>query len=631
MEFQKVFGCNFTTPEKLKKIKEYKFTSTETYVFWNKIEPEYGKFDFSHYDPEVKRLKEAGVKWTPFILVGPNYAAPKWRLESKDFVPLRCLEHDKDCPIESIWNPKLRGHITRVLEAIKDHYGPMDVLESVMPGICGDYGEAIFPVHGNWPGVYHGHQGYWAGDPLAVASFQEYLKEKYRTIDALNKAHRESYDTWAQVKPKLAHKCNRAAFFDMVLWYKKSMTDFADFWMSECRRIFGPNMPLYLCTGGCEQPYHGSDFAAQARVCAKYNAGLRLTNEVNKFYENFAVTVHPWSACNYYGAYYALEPVGPITPRGYRERLFGTMAYGNNGFHTYGIFNENTLEMMYEDKDWDFFLKNYSDVVSKIGKINLNKDMKTIGIFYPMDRSIFDGEVPESVNEAIKMLRHNFPVSVICETMILDGALDKLDTLYILDAEYTRREVIDKIVKWAKTNGKQIFANGVLKDIELEEVPEFNELFGINPDSEECHGHMGVVIQKNKDFENLSNVSSMICSQSYKNIDASCVSLAKSRGPEQEDLREFFHDNIPVVHAAFYKDNPNETGFCRCIMYTGICDLIHDPEALFTSEGAFVGILKDVAKKSNVKYFELKEGEVARAEFFGKELVLTETEIKFEK
>ncbi|MBP5453819.1 MAG: hypothetical protein J6Y09_04285, partial [Lachnospiraceae bacterium] len=500
---------------------------------------------------------------------------------------------------------------------------------SVMPGICGDYGEAIFPVHGNWPGVYHGHQGYWAGDPLAVASFQEYLKEKYRTIDALNKAHRESYDTWAQVKPKLAHKCNRTAFFDMVLWYKKSMTDFADFWMSECRRIFGPNMPLYLCTGGCEQPYHGSDFAAQARVCAKYNAGLRLTNEVNKFYENFAVTVHPWSACNYYGAYYALEPVGPITPRGYRERLFGTMAYGNNGFHTYGIFDENTLEMMYEDKDWDFFLKNYSDVVSKIGKINLNKDMKTIGVFYPMDRSIFDGEVPESVNEAIKMLRHNFPVSVICETMILDGALDKLDTLYIMDAEFTRREVIEKIVAWAKTKGKQIFANGLLRDIELEDVPDFNELFGINKDTEECHGHMDTFVIPNKDFENLSKIDKMFCSTSYMNLDKDAIPLSASR--EDKALVEIFKKPIGTVYPMFYKDTPNSNGFCRCIMYTGVCDLVPDPEELWSSNGCFEAILKDVAQKSKVKFFDLKEGEVAGAMLFGKELVLTETEIKFEK
>ena len=46
----------------------------------------------------------------------------------------------------------------------------MDVLEAVMPGICGDYGESIMPVWGNWPGDYHTHLGYWCGGEDAIAA-----------------------------------------------------------------------------------------------------------------------------------------------------------------------------------------------------------------------------------------------------------------------------------------------------------------------------------------------------------------------------------------------------------------------------------------------------------------------------
>ena len=65
-------------------------------------------------------------------------------------------------------------------------------------------------------------------------------------------------------------------------------------------------------------------------------------------------------------------------------------------------------------------------------------------------------------------------------------------------------------------------------------------------------------------------------------------------------------------------------------VYSGICDLTDEKEALFSSGGAFKGIMRDVAKNSGVKYYDLKEGEVARAEFFGKELVLTENEMRIE-
>lgn len=58
------------------------------------------------------------------------------------------------------------------LAAFAAHYGPWNVLESVQPGICGDYGEAIFPVLGNWPGDYHTHQGFWCGGEDAAASFR---------------------------------------------------------------------------------------------------------------------------------------------------------------------------------------------------------------------------------------------------------------------------------------------------------------------------------------------------------------------------------------------------------------------------------------------------------------------------
>ncbi|MBQ0105550.1 MAG: hypothetical protein KBT47_05900, partial [Armatimonadetes bacterium] len=365
-----------------------------------------------------------------------------------------------------------------------------------------------------------------------------------------------------------------------------------------------------------EQPLLGADFAAQARVCAKNGAGMRLTNEVNKFYDNFAVTCHPWSACNYYGADFALEPVGPITPRGFRERLFGTMAYGNVQFHTYTPFDENN-NMKYEDKDWDFFNENMKPF----------KPGKTIGVFYPMYQSIFTGEVSESVNEAVKLLRHNFPISVICETMILDGALDNLDTLVIMDAEWTDREIIDKIVAWAKTRGKQLVANCILKDINLNEVPEFNALFGINENSELCHGHQAHKFVKTPGFDFLNEIDVMDACDCYKDLDSDVEIMAYAAGHKDETGESAFClDECPDVYSVFKK----KINDCNCIMYTGYCDLIYDPESLFCSNQAFAALLKDVAKQDGVSYFELKEGEVAKAEFFGKTLTLTEKEIRID-
>ena len=106
--------------------------------------------------------------------------------------------------------------------------------------------------------------------------------------------------------------------------------------MRECRRFF-PETSIYMCTGGMEEPEHGSSFTGQAKAAARNQGGIRLTNEGNNFYDNYYLTAHMYSACRFYGAYMGLEPVGPMLPSGVTARTFGTIAYGNRQiFHYYG-------------------------------------------------------------------------------------------------------------------------------------------------------------------------------------------------------------------------------------------------------------------------------------------------------
>ena len=336
-----ICGAPFDTPDEvdaLRRVKELGFTSVQIYTFWRDMEPAArGGFEWGALDRQVRLIAEAGLKFVPFLLMGPKYAAPDWWLADPRHVGLKCLEHGKDSPIESVWNRAFRGEISRVLEAFAEHYLPWDVLESIQPGICGDYGEAIFPVLGNWPGDYHTHRGFWCGGDDAVAAFRVHLKEKYGAIESLNQAWNSRYTTFEEVLPFLKHQApSRTAYFDLISWYQASMTDFAEFWMAECRRIF-PTIPAYLCTGGADDDTAiGALYAAQAKAAAKHGGGIRLTNEVNKFYENFRLTAHTHAACSFYGAYLGLEPVGPITEQGVRARMFGSAAYGNRQiFHYY--------------------------------------------------------------------------------------------------------------------------------------------------------------------------------------------------------------------------------------------------------------------------------------------------------
>ena len=199
-----ICGVPFNNPDIkniLKKLKADGVTAVQIYVHWRVFEPEErGKFDFSFYDEQVALLKEAGLKFVPFILIGPRYSAPDWWIESEKHKGLFCLEHNMECPVESIWNPEIRSEINRVLEVFAAHYLPMDVIESVMPGICGDYGEAIMPVHGYWVGAYHTHKGMWCAGEDAISDFRKAMTEKYISIEALNSTWRTNYTDFNEIK-----------------------------------------------------------------------------------------------------------------------------------------------------------------------------------------------------------------------------------------------------------------------------------------------------------------------------------------------------------------------------------------------------------------------------------------------
>ena len=243
------------TADILRQMKDSGVTAVQIYTTWNAFEPDAeGQFEWDDLDKQVRMIQDAGMEWVPFLLIGPKYAAPKWWLSDPRHKGLVCLEHGKENPIESIWNPAFKEQVSRVIKAFAEHYLPWNVIQSVQPGICGDYGESIMPVHGNFAGDYHTHEGYWCGDENAVADFRRVMQERYVNVAALNAAWRTHYADFSQLRPFLPHKApSRTAWFDQLKWYRDSMTDFVDFWLAECRAAF-PDIPLYMCVGGNEEP-----------------------------------------------------------------------------------------------------------------------------------------------------------------------------------------------------------------------------------------------------------------------------------------------------------------------------------------------------------------------------------------
>jgi len=418
-------------------------TSVETYVKWDFVEPSPGRWNWKFYDGIVAVLKENGLRWNPFIIIGPAYATPEWFRDSSESVFAVCLEHGINSKIQSIWNPNLSSRVDRFMSEFAERYGSSHVIESIMVGISGDFGEAIYPVTGGgWtdvvPGQYHTHLGYWCGDDYAREDFRKYIENKYGSIAALNAAWETSFIGFEQVAPFIPDDNHSArARLDLIKLYRDRMTAWAGYWLSTVRKYF-PCTDLYLCTGGDGQPAHGADFPGQCKIAAKYEAGVRITNESSDYALNFAITRLAVSAARHYGAYYVFEPAGPVSTAGIAARVYNSVTSKTRGIHTY-----------------------YPTIIAQPGGIaawsNAYKWLGTkathrqqIAVLFPQTAlSLKWGSFYEKIME----LRDAFDFDLVDESMIRDGALKRYKALVILEGRIIEQEDIMRIAEWVRGGG----------------------------------------------------------------------------------------------------------------------------------------------------------------------------------
>jgi hypothetical protein len=456
-------------------------TSIESYVTWETCERDgEGMWDWSKWDRQVRILKDNDLKWVPFVILGPAYSTPEWFRASDDHYPCRCLEHGEASKIESLWNPHLPKWIDRFISEFAKRYRDTGVIESVLLGIQGDYGEAIYSVSGggwtfNVPGEYHNHAGFWCDDEYALADFRRFIEARYKTVEALSKAWGGSYaglgsvdfpgrtealkafcDSVASGKPEV-----RRRWLDFVDWYRDAMTRWSDYWIETTRKHF-PETPIYLCTGGDAPPEHGSNFAEQCRVAAKHKAGVRITNEASNYATNFAITRWVAGAGRHYGAYFGFEPAGSEDETGIVARIYNATASGANQLHDY---NRNVVKSTERTDTQRANLKHLFDT----------QPIVPVALWYP--------NVAMTLNwggylERVAQLRDYVDFDYVDESMLATGALKHYKVLVILHGDVMETSDARKIADWAK-NGGRVIVMGVpeFESVEGTDEPE-SVLFG---------------------------------------------------------------------------------------------------------------------------------------------------------
>lgn len=445
----------------LKFCKEAGFTSIETYVTWKNFEPKPGKFDWNMYDEQVELFQEYGLKWVPFFIMGPWYATPSWFQESTQSAGYVCLEHGKENGVQSLWNPALPQHIDRCLAEFAQHFLSSEPqrIESVLLGITGDYGEAIYPVYGNWPDNYHTHPGYWCADPGAKQDLREKLKAKYGEIENLNIAWSTSFKDFAEIEPFLdENRPNPQAWLDLNHWYLNAMTHWADLWLELARKHM-PQSQLYLCVGGEGVARTGASFSALTEVAAKHKAGIRITNDTEGFARNFIYSRGIGSAARFYGTFFGIEPSGNVSPKSVVGRMFNVASQGARQLHDYPGNLYDFAFRQPKEEAFSLFGGSHPDLKSYHPRIGwaalIPQDEWTLrGSLgrYGYNQKIEWGFYPE-LHQRLTRLRNLVDYDFLDEVLIKAGALPNYSFLLFPDGDFYDQEVIAKILEWLLQGG----------------------------------------------------------------------------------------------------------------------------------------------------------------------------------
>jgi len=476
----------------------------QSYVTWAQLEPTPGNYDFSCYDELLELAHKNNLQWVPFLIAGPHYATPPWFQESEASLYARCMEHDEDSKIQSIWNPKLRAPVANLLKAFAEHYAHHPALASVLLGISGNWGESIFPDWGCFYGGFHTHAGWWCADGNARADFASYLSKKYDSIDCLNQNWNSDHKRWEDAFPDMNfesthpsgtmgslvnriyeklpqglqplaqdmhrflidRRCEKIqkrwhdrgsiegtgrALLDLANWYCGAMSCWAEFWLSNLREHL-PGTDIYLVTGATGLPSSGADFSAQARLAARYGAGLRITNHNDSYALSFPKSRLVASACRFYDGYFSTEEAGVNTSSGVPMRLFDAISTGARGVYFKCLIGLG--------KDHCSYVENATGTLTEATRVlQEHRDLLVQGepsppvaILYPSRAITLDAGIQQLIFQFSTSIRHLCDFDYVDETMLADGALENYAVALRLGGDANASEQAT-IKQWLESGG----------------------------------------------------------------------------------------------------------------------------------------------------------------------------------
>ena len=410
---------------------------------WCRVESEPGKWDWSFYEQNEQILHQNGLKYNVFSWL---HFAPKWFMETPEYVPYRCVEHNQPTQQTSLWAPGTLKIYDRYYKQLATHFG--DKIDFIRLATPAEYGEIGYP-NGmtNWlVKQEHSHAGFWCNDFFARANFKAVMKKRYRTIASLNKSWDAKYKSFnelafpemAKDRTKLINPLDmtpgeRRRVFDFIGWYYDSQAEFTRKAVGIVRKYF-PNKEIIISMGyGSQLTAYGNDDVGIAKMCRDMKISCQTPGNIPYFCMKSLST-----PCRFYGVPYFTEPPGGMNPNQEVDRIWSDASCGTQ---TYFDYPDN--------------LMGAKDVFAKYGRHLTGKQaIVDVAVFFPTtDHRLRDKDWPLRTFTGANALREFLDYDLVDERMICDGALKKYKLLLMYDGNIVQESTLAALEKWLSTGG----------------------------------------------------------------------------------------------------------------------------------------------------------------------------------
>lgn len=210
---------------------------------WAHLEPEEGVYDFDWLEKIINKLYENGIY---SVLATPSGAKPLWMSEkyeevrrvAKDGTRERSGERENHCYTSPYYRMKVKQMDRKLAERFSSHPGV--ILWHISNEFCGE-----------------------CYCDKCISAFREWLKAKYKTLDALNDAWwthfwSHTYQSWDQINPPFSN--GESSVHGLNIDWKRFVThQTVDFMKIEIETVkeVNPDIP---CTANLMSFYDGLDY-----------------------------------------------------------------------------------------------------------------------------------------------------------------------------------------------------------------------------------------------------------------------------------------------------------------------------------------------------------------------------------